>query len=151
MSPINNAKCIREQKIPLLNAVNRFFLPRCKGARRIARPKTNSSRWYFWSDYYSQPHWVFSRWHHEHKMKFKECSLIKWGPPSIFFTRSVAFAVELIPLNKRIVCKLTQCDYSAAATFLPLCPNNDEDDDSFTLSRRMWASSKDPSLSFRWR
>ena len=37
------------------------------------------------------------------KMKFKEFSPIKWRPLSIFFTRSLAFLVDIIPLNKIVV------------------------------------------------
>ena len=43
-------------------------------------------------------HLCGTKWHQEHRMKFKEFSPIKWRPPSIFFARSVAFEVDIIQL-----------------------------------------------------
>ena len=36
-------------------------------------------------------------------MKFKEIFSIKWRPLSIFYLRSLAFVVDIIPLNKIFV------------------------------------------------
>ena len=81
------------------------FLFRAEGAK--SRHCTNRlySLYFIISKLYLQPPCnlcVFS-WHQEYKMKFKELSPIKWRPQSIFFTRSVAFVVGIIPLNKIFV------------------------------------------------
>ena len=46
-------------------------------------------------------HQCGTRWHQEHKMKFKEFCPIKWRTLSIFSAKAVAFVVDIILYNKK--------------------------------------------------
>ena len=57
-----------------------------------------------------------TRWHQEHNMRFKEFSTIKWRPLSIFFSRSVAFILDIITLNTIFVTAVSYLANTEPAT-----------------------------------